>query len=323
MNILITGGAGYIGSHLIKNLLTIGDVNITVIDNLSTGYKESVPESVYLYEVDLTDKSQLLEVFKNKGFDIVFHLAASLIVSESVKNPLAYYENNLISTLNLLQVCNQFSVNKFIFSSTAAVYGENEKGIVTEKSPTSPINPYGYSKLTCEQMIIDNAQTNNSFKYCILRYFNVAGADITGELGQKKDATHLFKVVSQAALGKRSYVEIFGEDYNTEDGTCIRDFIHINDLVQAHIDAKNYLKTSNSGIFNCGYGKGYSVLEVVNKMKEVSGNNFKVVSANKRKGDIPMLIADNSKIKKLMKWKPKYDNLEFICKSAYEWEKGL
>ena len=245
---------------------------------------------------------------------------------ESVENPLKYYLNNTANTTNLIKLANKYKVKRFIFSSTAAVYGEPDikriKNGIDENFPTNPINPYGQSKLFSEKIIIDTAKANKNFKYVILRYFNVAGASPDLTIGQKtKNATHLIKVASECAVGKRKAINIFGTDYPTPDGTCIRDYIHVVDLAQAHIKALRYLKDNKSDIFNVGYGKGASVKEVINTMKRVAKNNFLTQNSSRRAGDPAALIAKTDKIRKKMGWKPKYDNLEFICKTAYEWEK--
>jgi len=333
MNILVTGGAGYIGSHVVKLLLENSDYNVTVIDNLVTGFKSTIDtlkkiREFDFIETDLSNWDEIEGVFKAKNFDAIIHFAASLIVPESVENPLKYYLNNTANTANLIKLANNYRVKKFIFSSTAATYGEPEfeeiKNGISENFPTNPINPYGQSKLFSEKIIQDTAKANPDFKYVIFRYFNVAGASPDLTIGQKtKDATHLIKVASECAVGKRDKMYIFGNDYPTPDGTCIRDYIHVMDLADAHIKAIDYLDKNESDIFNIGYNRGASVKEVINTMKKVSGVDFKVEMASRRAGDPAMLIANNQKIKEKMGWTPKYDNLEFICKTAYEWEKKL
>ncbi|MGC8869437.1 MAG: UDP-glucose 4-epimerase GalE [Sulfurihydrogenibium sp.] len=337
MNILVTGGAGYIGSHVVKQLLEETNHKITIIDNLSTGSIKTVntlkeiakhvnkENNLSFIEADLSNFSLIEGIFKAKNFDAVIHFAASIVVPESVKNPIKYYMNNTVNTTNLIKLCIENNVNKFIFSSTAAVYGEPDEIPVRETTPTNPINPYGMSKLMSENVLKDCGIAYKDFKYIILRYFNVAGADIKIRIGQRfPNATHLIKVAAETAVGKRDKIYIFGTDYPTKDGTCIRDFIHVDDLADAHIKALDYLTENNkSNIFNCGYGKGYSVLEVINTMKEVSGVDFKVEITGRREGDPAILIADNTKIKEEMSWQPKYDDLKIICKTAFEWEKKL
>lgn len=334
MHILVTGGAGYIGSHVVKQLLEETEHDVTIIDNLSTGHQSTLDtlESIALeskhgdlrfYHADLSDFASIEKIFLTNRFDAVMHFAASIIVPESVQNPLKYYMNNTVNTTNLIRLCNEYHVNNFIFSSTAAVYGEPTDIPVKETTPTHPINPYGRTKLITEQILCDVAAANSEFKYVILRYFNVAGADIQNRIGQCfSNATHLIKVASQTALGKRDSIFIFGTDYDTPDGTCIRDYIHVDDLASAHLKALEYLDENNpSDIFNCGYGYGFSVNDVIKTVKTVSNVNFTVEFSERRAGDPAKLISDNSKIVANLKWKPKYDDLDLICKTALLWEK--
>ncbi|AEA34660.1 UDP-glucose 4-epimerase GalE [Hippea maritima] len=332
MKILITGGAGYIGSHVAKHILKETDFNLTIIDNLSTGFIETIEtlKTIRAFEfvnLDLSDWNDLKKLFETHEFNAVIHFAASLIVPESVENPLKYYLNNTSNGTYLIKCCIDHNVNYFIFSSTAAVYGEpklttNDK--IKETHPTNPINPYGQSKLFIEKILKDTAKAHNGFKYVALRYFNVAGADKGGLIGQStKNATHLIKVAAQTALGKRDKMYIFGDDYPTPDGTCIRDYIDVDDLALAHIKALKYIPKNESGVFNCGYGKGFSVKEVIQTMKEVSGNDFEVEITDRRKGDPAILVADNTKIVNSMGWSPKYNNLKLICKTALEWERKI
>lgn len=325
MNILVTGGAGYIGSHLVKLLGDETDHNITVLDNLVTGFEESILYGKFIKE-DLSNFAKIDQIFAENKFDAVIHFAASLVVPESIVDPLKYYLNNTANTANLIRCCVKHNVNRFIFSSTAAIYGEQEgdKIVVTEESPTGALNPYGTSKQMSETILKDTSIAHPEFKHVILRYFNVAGCDVEGKIGQNtKNATVLVKVAAETAAGKREKMYIFGDDYPTKDGTCIRDYIHVQDLADAHVKALDYLNSGGeSGLFNCGYGEGYTVSEVINTMKKVSGNNFPVEMQGRRAGDPSALIANNSKIKNAMGWEPRYNDIELICKTAYEWEKN-
>lgn len=326
MKILVTGGAGYIGSHVVKQLGEETDHEITVLDNLATGFRESILYGDFI-EADLSDFARIEQIIKEGNYDAVIHFAASLVVPESVEKPLKYYLNNTANTANLIKQCVDYGVDKFIFSSTAATYGEPapDEVPVTEESPTAPINPYGSSKLMSETVLRDAAAAYKDFNYIALRYFNVAGASLDGKIGQStKNATLLIKVAAETALGKREKMFIFGDDYPTPDGTCIRDYIHVEDLASAHIKALEYLeKEQQSGVFNCGYGHGFSVKEVLDTMKKVSGVDFPVEIKERRAGDPAILISDNSKIRNIMGWEPKYDDLELICKTGLEWEKKI
>ena len=317
--VLVTGGAGYIGSHTVRQLGEAG-YEIVVYDNLSTGSKKAVLNGS-LFVGDLNDKLALELAFSQHNFDAVLHFAASISVPESVANPLDYYENNTRNTLNLLRCCQKFGVKKFVFSSTAAVYGEPQENPVSESCPTNPINPYGVSKLMSERMIRDYGLSSD-FQFVILRYFNVAGADLQGRIGQSSaKAAHLMKMACDAALGNRPSVGIFGTDFDTPDGTGIRDYIHVEDLAAAHIDALRYLEGGGeSDIFNCGYGQGYSVKEVLEKLKEVSGIDFPVVESPRRPGDPACVIACGDRIRQVLGWQPQYNNLETILKTTYAWE---
>ncbi len=323
MKILITGGAGYIGSHLVKQLGEESLHEIFVLDNLSTGFRDLILYGEFI-KADLNDFDLIDRIFEKYRFDAVIHFAASLIVSESVENPLKYYLNNTANTANLIKTCLKYNVNRFIFSSTAAVYGEKgvDESIVKESDSLNPLNPYGRSKLMSETILKDASKAKNDFKYVILRYFNVAGASIDGKIGQKtKNATVLIKVCAEVAAGKRDKIQIFGNDYPTKDGTCIRDYIHVEDLCYAHTKALNYLNEGEeSDVFNCGYQKGYSVLEVVETMKKVSKRDFKVEITKRREGNPSQIIANSNKIRNVLGWNPRYNNLELICKSAFEWE---
>lgn len=320
--ILVSGGAGYIGSHVVRQLGEAG-YDIVVYDNLSTGSAQSVLYG-QLVIGSLEDTDHLYRTFSEHNFDAILHFAASISVPESVQNPLKYYANNTRNTLNLLQCAQDFNVNNIIFSSTAAVYGEPEDGPITEQSPTHPINPYGCSKLMSEQMIRDYSQASK-LEYVILRYFNVAGADTSGQLGpSSKKAEHLIKVACDAVLGRRPYVGIFGTDFPTADGTGVRDYIHVEDLAAAHVDALKYLLTHHkSQTFNCGYGRGYSVQDVIEKAKEVSGVDFRTKALPRRVGDPASVVADSQKIREVIGWQPKFDTLEAMITSALNWEKQL
>ena len=321
MRILITGGAGYIGSHVLKALGSFGH-DITIIDNLSTGHAKAIT-SGELVLGDLNDDVILEKLFSTKKFEAVLHFAGSIIVPESVADPLKYYSNNTLNTHRLISKCIKYNCNQFIFSSTAAVYGMPDSGVATEESPTKPINPYGHSKLMTEQMLADVAASSN-FRYVALRYFNVSGADPEGRIGQSfPEATHLIKVACETACGKRDHIKVFGTDYPTPDGTCVRDYIHVSDLADAHVKALEYLsKGGKSEFMNCGYGHGYSVTDVLNKVKEVTGVDIKIELTPRRAGDPASLTAKVEKIHKVLGWTPKYNNLETIVKSAHEWEKN-
>ncbi|WP_025209030.1 UDP-glucose 4-epimerase GalE [Hippea sp. KM1] len=332
MKILITGGAGYIGSHVAKHILKETNFELTIVDNLSTGFLRTIEtlktiRDFEFIKLDLSNWNDTQNLFKTHGFDAVIHFAASLIVPESVENPLKYYLNNTSNGMHLIKCCIDYGVDYFIFSSTAAVYGQPElsaKDRIKETHPTEPINPYGKSKLFVENILKDAAEAHKGFRYVALRYFNVAGADKEGLIGQStKNATHLIKVAAQTALGKRDKMFIFGDDYPTPDGTCIRDYIDVDDLAVAHLKALEYIKNNKSDVFNCGYGKGFSVKEVIQTMKEVSGNDFRVEITQRRAGDPAILVADNTKITQLMGWKPLYNDLKLICKTALDWERKL
>lgn len=320
MKILITGGAGYIGSHVVKALGLLGH-DITVYDNLSTGHREAITFGD-LVVGDLSDKSKLDELFKTRKFEAVLHFAGSIVVPDSVSDPLGYYQNNTVNSHFLLTLCQKYGVDKFIFSSTAAVYGMPGDGVCREDSPLAPINPYGQSKLMTEHMLKDLSFASD-FRYVALRYFNVSGADPEGRVGQSfPKATHLIKVASETACGKREKMDIFGTDYPTLDGTCVRDYIHVSDLADAHVKALEYLaKGGKSEVLNCGYGHGFSVREVISRVKEITGVNFPVVEGPRRAGDPASLTAKADRIQQVIGWKPKYDDLNIIIKSAYEWEK--
>ncbi|HEY5167275.1 MAG TPA: UDP-glucose 4-epimerase GalE [Pseudolabrys sp.] len=320
--ILVTGGAGYIGSHVVKQLGDAGHA-VTVLDNLSTGRREAVL-SGELVVGDLGDSALLDTVLSQGQFDAVMHFAGSIVVPESVTDPLKYYANNTANTLQLLGACVRHGVNRFIFSSTAAVYGIADKALVSEDEPLVPINPYGASKMMSERMIADAAAAH-PLKYVILRYFNVAGAEAGGRLGQSGGvATHLIRVACQTALGLRPEMTIFGDDYPTPDGTCIRDYVHVEDLARAHLEALGYLRRgSDSVVGNFGYGRGHSVREVIEAVKQASGVDFAVRLGERRAGDPARLVAANARIKAAFGWQPRGTSLDEITRSALAWEKRL
>ena len=318
--ILVTGGAGYIGSHVVKVLGEKG-FEVLTYDNLCTGHREAVLYGK-LVEGDLGDKEKLAKVFGEFKPDAVMHFAAFIVVPESVQKPLRYYRNNVVNTVNLLEVMMDFGVDKFIFSSSAAVYGIPEIIPVPETAPLNPINPYGETKATVERILRDISNSGADFRYVSLRYFNVAGADPEGRIGfAYPEATHLIIRAVKTAKGDFDKLEIYGTDYPTPDGTCIRDYIHVMDLANAHIMALEYLfDGGESEVFNCGYGHGYSVKEVVDAVKRVTGRDFKVVEAPRREGDPPVLVADSSKLRERLGWTPEFDNLGYIIETAWRWE---
>ena len=317
--VLVTGGAGYIGSHVVRQLGEAG-YDVVIYDNCSTGSPESILHGKLIVG-DLADSDHLHQVFANHKFSAVLHFAASISVPESVAHPLEYYANNTCNTLNLLRCCNMAGIKKLIFSSTAAVYGEVQSNPVTESAPTQPINPYGRSKLMSEWLIQDYAAASD-LRYVILRYFIVAGAEPGGRLGQRSPkVTHLIGAVCNAALKRRSEVEIFGTDFPTPDGTGIRDYIHVEDLAAAHLDGLRYLERGGtSEIFNCGYGQGYSVRQVIERVKAISRVDFPVIETCHRPGDPDCVTACADKIRKVLGWQPKYNNLDTIVSTTLKWE---
>lgn len=321
--ILVTGGAGYIGSHVVKALGEAG-YEVLSYDNLSTGNRWAV---LYgdLVIGDLADKERLTEVVREFRPDGVIHFAASIEVAESVSQPLKYYRNNTVHALNLLEVLRQEGVGRLIFSSTAAVYGEPEIMPVSESTPTAPINPYGASKRMTEQLLSDLAAADPGFRYVTLRYFNVAGADLQARIGQHyKNPTHLITRALKTAAGVYPQLQVFGTDYPTPDGTCIRDYIHVDDLASAHLCAlEHLLRGGSSEVFNCGYGHGSSVREVIEVAKAVTGVDFPVVTAPRRDGDPPELVADSGKIRRNLGWTPRFDDLSVIVGSAWAWEQQI
>ena len=324
MSILITGAAGYIGSHVLKELKTQGlaTSEIIVVDNLNTGHELALLGHPF-HNFDLADGASLTRLFENNKIESVVHFAAHIVVPESVSNPLKYYANNTVNTLRLLELCARHQVKHFVFSSTAAVYGIPSKSKSLESDATAPINPYGKSKLMSEMMIKDLCAAS-SMRAVILRYFNVAGADPAGELGQSfPNATHLLKVACEVATGKRTHMEIFGTDFPTPDGTCIRDYIHISDLASAHVSALRYLQGGGAtDTLNCGYSTGHSVKEALDVVEKISKVKLDVRVGPRRPGDPPAVVSDSSKILQVLNWKPKFDNLEAIVESALRWERS-
>ncbi|MBW0146507.1 UDP-glucose 4-epimerase GalE [Marinobacter arenosus] len=319
MNVLVTGGAGYIGSHVVRQLDQAGH-DIVVLDNLSTGYRWAVTAGKLIVG-DLADEAVIEEVFTDQRFDAVLHFAANIVVPESVANPLKYYSNNTRNTLNLLKAVERHGVPFMVFSSTAAVYGMPDQTVLTEDMPLAPINPYGASKMMSERMIMDLAAASD-LNYVILRYFNVAGANPEGVLGQATpEATHLIKVACECVTGQREGMSVFGTDYGTRDGTCVRDYIHVDDLAKAHVMALDYMaRGGESKVLNCGYGRGFTVKEVIGEVKRQSGVDFPVAETGRRAGDPEALMADNARIKEVLGWTPEYDSLETIVGTALAWE---
>lgn len=319
MNVLVTGGAGYIGSHVVRQLDEAGH-RIVVFDNLSTGYRWAVTAGELIVG-DLADEAAIDDVFAHHHFDAVLHFAANIVVPESVANPLKYYSNNTRNTLNLLKAVEKHQIPYMVFSSTAAVYGMPEQTVLTEALPLAPINPYGASKMMSERMIMDLAAAS-SLNYVVLRYFNVAGANPDGLLGQATpEATHLIKVACECVTGQRDGMSVFGTDYDTRDGTCIRDYIHVEDLAKAHVMALDYMaRGGESRVMNCGYGRGFTVREVIDVVRRLSGVSFPVTETGRRPGDPGALMADNTLIRETLGWQPDYDNLETIVGTALAWE---
>jgi UDP-glucose 4-epimerase len=323
MTVLVTGGAGYIGSHMVLALAEAGE-SVVVIDNLSTGFSTSLPEGVPLFIGDAADENLVEGVIAAHGVESIVHFAGSVVVPDSLRDPLGYYRNNTMTTRSLLNTAVKCGVNRFIFSSTAAVYGNPERMPVTEDAPTRPLSPYGSSKLMAEIMLHDVAAAHG-MNYVVLRYFNVAGADPHARIGLATvGATHLLKIAVEAATGQRAKIDVFGTDYPTPDGSCVRDFIHVSDLAQAHRAALSYLRGGGvSTTLNCGYGSGTSVLETIEAVRRVSGRNFAVQYAPRRPGDIMTMVADTRRIAATLDWTPQYADLETIAAHALAWEEKL
>ncbi len=323
MSVLVTGGAGYIGSHMVIELLGAGDCPV-IIDNLSTGHRRAVPDGVPLIIGDVGDQELVSSIIRQYGVNAIAHFAGSIVVPESIADPLGYYLNNTVQSHTLIECAVRARVKHFIFSSTAAVYGTPGANPVFEDAPVAPISPYGSSKMMTEIMLRD-AGAAYGLKHVILRYFNVGGADLQGRSGQSTpSATHLIKVAAQTALGQRPYMEVFGTDYPTTDGTCVRDYIHVTDLVRAHVAALTYLREGlESQILNCGYGRGFSVLEVIDAVKRVSGSDFEVREAPRRAGDPVTLVAGARRLPEVLGWHPEFDDLDTIVTHALAWETRL
>ncbi|HSM94876.1 MAG TPA: UDP-glucose 4-epimerase GalE [Rhizomicrobium sp.] len=323
MSILVTGGAGYIGSHMVYALTDAGR-DVVVLDNLSTGSRGLVSEAARFVEGDAGDISQVTNLIARHGIDTVIHFAGSIVVPDSVADPLAYYANNTVVARNLIEAAVRGRAKNFIFSSTATVYAGESPDPLSESLPTGPVSPYGRSKLMTEWMLEDSARAYD-FRYVALRYFNVAGADARGRTGQSSPrATHLIKRASQVALGRVPHLDIFGTDYPTADGTGVRDYIHVSDLVGAHVLALDYLRNGGEAtVMNCGYGHGASVREVVASVERVTGRPLPTKESPRRAGDPPWLVADARKIREVLGWQPKHDDLDEIVRSAYAWEQRL
>ena len=323
MTVLVTGGAGYIGSHMVLALVEAGE-SVVVIDNLSTGFSTYLPEGVPLFIGDAGDENLVEGVIEQHNVDSIIHFAGSVVVPDSMRDPLGYYRNNTFTTRNLLNAAVKSGIGRFIFSSTAAVYGNPDQVPVPETAPTRPLSPYGFSKLMSEIMLHDVAEAHG-MKYAVLRYFNVAGADPLARVGlAAAGATHLLKIAVEAATGQRAKIDVFGTDYPTPDGSCIRDFIHVSDLAEAHRAALSYLRGGGDSVtLNCGYGRGYSVLETIEAVRRISGRNFAVQYAARRPGDIMTMVADTSRMRALLEWTPQYDDLDTIATHALAWEEKL
>lgn len=322
MNILVTGGCGYIGSHFVKYLQNNSDHKIIVFDNLSRGHIESIDSRVKFEQIDLLNYDELKLALNKYQIDSVVHFAAFAYVGESVQDPGLYYSNNVTGSINLIKAVSNAKITKFIFSSTCSLYGNPINVPISESESTKPINPYAQTKLMIEKVLADFDSSHN-LKYVALRYFNAAGADFEGEIGESHNPEpHLIPIVLQTALGKRENIKIFGDDYETPDGTCIRDYIHVYDLADAHLKALEYLEKGNkSDFFNLGTGDGNSVKELIDKAREITGKNIKAITAERRSGDPAILVADNKKAKEILGWNPKY-KLDDIINSAWNWHQN-
>ena len=323
MSVLVTGGAGYIGGHMTLGLIDAGE-KVVVVDNLSTGFAWAVPDAATLVVGDFGDSELIGRLLQEHEVDAIAHFAAKIVVPESVSDPLGYYLNNVAKARNLIECAVESGVRNFIFSSTAAVYGETSSEPVGEESPLAPVSPYGRSKLMVEWMLEDASHAHD-LRYVALRYFNVAGADPNGRLGQSTpNATHLIKRGVQTALGRHPSLDIFGEDYPTRDGTCVRDYIHVTDLIDAHLAALAYLRRGGAPLVcNCGYGHGATVKEVVDVVKRVSGVDFPVNRVGRRAGDPAAIVARADRVREVLGWRPQRDDLEGIVRQALDWERRL
>jgi UDP-glucose 4-epimerase len=323
MTVLITGGAGYIGSHMVRELADSGE-RAVVLDNLSTGFDWAVAKGTPLIVGDVGDQALVSRIVREHEVGAIIHFAGSIVVPDSVRDPLSYYRNNTVNSRALIECAVTGGVRHFIFSSTAAVYGDPAEVPVKEDAPTQPISPYGWSKLMTETMLRDSGRAHG-LRHVILRYFNVAGADPQRRTGQSsKAATHLIKVAVETVLGTRPKLEVYGTDYPTPDGTCVRDYIHVSDLVRAHSDALRYLRSGAPSLtLNCGYGHGFSVLEVIEAVKRVSGIDFKVETAPRRAGDSARIVAASEQVRATLGWQPRYDDLATIVGHALAWERML
>ncbi len=319
MTVMITGGAGYIGSHMVKQLLEAGR-NVVVVDNLSRGNRSALPEDILFYEVDISEVDHMTKIMQSHQVSQVIHFAALAYVGESVEKPLPYYANNTVGTVHLLQAMQMANVQQFVFSSTCATYGTPENLPIVETSPQSPINPYGWSKLFIEQILRDLIAVNDEFAAIGLRYFNVAGCSADGSLGEEHSPeTHIIPLLLQVALGERQQFTIFGDDYPTEDGTCVRDFIHVEDICSAHLLALNQLKQGEIHFYNLGIGRGYSLQEVISSVKRVTGCDIPTQTSSRRPGDPPVLYASAQLAQRELGWAPRYTELDEIIETAWKW----
>ncbi len=322
MNVFLTGGAGYIGSHAALSLLDSGH-KVHIVDNLSTGNETLIPKNAKFTNCNINDEKVISDLIQSNKFDLLMHFAGFIRVEESVKHPDKYFENNTDNAIKLFNICKKNGLNKIVFSSTAAAYGSvNENKLIDENTNLNPQNPYAESKIKTENFLLKN---QDNLKFIILRYFNVAGADKNLRSGQiSRESTHLIKILSEVVIGKRDHIEIYGNDYNTPDGTAIRDYIHVSDLADIHVEVAKYLlEKSESNLFNCGYGNGFSVLDVVNTANKIYQNKINYKFSNRRDGDVEKLIAETSKILSHIDWKPKYNDLKEIICSSIKWEEKI